>query len=62
MIAFSVWKIDIYRYWIFYVLGFLIAYMFFYILAKKKVFFKYPKIHLLLDKYLDDLILYSVLW
>ncbi len=62
MIAISIWSIDIYRYWIFYVLGFLVAYIFFTVLAKKKVFIKCPKIHLLLEKYVDDIILYSVLW
>lgn len=62
MIAFSIWSINVYRYWIFYVISFLAAYLFFIFLAKKKVFLKYTKIHLLLDKYIDDLILYSVLW
>jgi phosphatidylglycerol:prolipoprotein diacylglycerol transferase len=62
MIAFSVWPIDIYRYWVFYVVAFMSAYIFFYLLAKRKVFMNYPKIHLLLDKHTDDLILYCVLW
>jgi len=62
MIAFSIWPVNIYRYWIFYVIAFLFAYLFFFMLAKKKVFIKYPKIHLLLEKHLDDFILYSILW
>lgn len=62
MIAISIGPIDIYRYWIFYVLAFLSAYAFFSILAKKQVFIKYPRIHLLLQNHVDDLILYSVLW
>jgi phosphatidylglycerol:prolipoprotein diacylglycerol transferase len=62
MIALSIWPINIYRYWIFYVLAFWAAYLFFSILAKKQIFIKYPRIHLLLDNHLDDIILYSVLW
>lgn len=62
MIAFSIWSVNVYRYWIFYVLAFLAAYAFFSILVKKQVFIKYPRIHLLLERHTDDIILYSVLW
>ncbi|MFZ2150589.1 MAG: prolipoprotein diacylglyceryl transferase [Candidatus Absconditicoccaceae bacterium] len=61
MIAISIGPIDIYRYGIFYVLAFLSAYAFFSLLAKKQVFIKYPRIHLLLQNHVDDIILYSVL-
>lgn len=61
MIAFSIWSLDIYRYWIFYVITFFIAYLFLYYVWKSSIFSKYPKVQNFFDKNLDDLVLFSIL-
>ncbi|MCF7835384.1 prolipoprotein diacylglyceryl transferase [Candidatus Gracilibacteria bacterium] len=61
MIAFSIGSLDIYRYGIFYVITFFIAYLFLYYVGKSSIFSKYPKVQNFFDKNLDDLVLFSIL-
>jgi len=62
MIAFSIWPIDIYRYGIFYLVGFAAAYLFIRYIWKTKILAKYPRLQTLITKKLDDLIIAAVLW
>lgn len=62
MIAFSLWSVDIYWYWIFYVVAFFSAYLFLYYISRDVFFSKYPKIKTFLRDNLDDLVLLSILW
>jgi phosphatidylglycerol:prolipoprotein diacylglycerol transferase len=58
MIAFSIGSMDIYRYGIFYFLGFLAGYLFFQRIAKKNIFWtKFPRLQTFFQKHIDDLIL-----
>jgi len=61
MIAFSIGPIDIYRYGIFYLIGFVGAYFFLNYLWKIKLFQKFPNLQNLLTKGLDDIIIAAVL-
>ncbi len=62
MIAFSIFGINIYRYWIFYLIGFLLAYFFLYFIWKKKYFHKFPKLQNLLENDLESLFIILILW
>lgn len=62
MVAFSIWSINIYWYGIFYVISFIVAYFFLKYIANKWIFIKNEKIQNILDKNIEDLILYSVIW
>ncbi len=57
MVAFSIGPIHIYRYGIFYFITFLVAYIFFLRIIKKKIFWKsFLRLQTFLEKHLDDLI------
>ncbi len=62
MVAFSFFWINIYWYWIFYFISFLLSYVFLYFLWKKKIFFKRKNIHNLFTIWLDDLVLILIIW
>jgi len=62
MIAFSIFGINIYRYGIFYLVGFLLAYCFLYFIWRKKYFYKYPKLQNLLENDLETLFIILILW
>ena len=62
MIAFSIFWRDIYRYWIFYLIGFLLAYCFLYFIWKKRYFHKFPKLQNLLENDLETLFIILILW
>lgn len=58
MQAFSIWPLHIYRYGIFYLIGFLFGYLGFRYIAKKQFFAKnYPWIQNVLDKDLENLLI-----
>ena len=62
MIAFSIFWINIYRYWIFYLIGFILAYFFLYFIWRKNYFHKYPKLQNLLENDLETLFIILILW
>lgn len=62
MVAFSIFGRNIYRYWIFYLIGFILAYFFLYFIWKKKVFHKFPKLQNLLENDLETLFIILILW
>jgi len=62
MIAISIWPINIYRYWIFYLLWFIGWYFFLKYLWKKSFFDKYPKLQKLLNKETEELLSVIILW
>ena len=62
MIAFSIFWINVYRYWIFYLIGFVLAYCFLYFIWKKKYFHKFPKLQNLLENDLETLFIILILW
>ena len=62
MIAFSIFWINIYRYWIFYLIGFVSAYCFLLFVWKKKYFHKFPKLQNLLENDLETLFIILILW
>ena len=62
MIAFSIFWINIYRYWIFYLIGFLLAYCFLLFVWKKGVFHNFPKLQKLLENDLENLFIILILW
>jgi phosphatidylglycerol:prolipoprotein diacylglycerol transferase len=63
MIAFSIWSINIYRYWVFYVIAFVVWYVFLRFVANKKIFLKKnPNLQRVLDNNLEDILLYIILW
>ncbi len=62
MVAFSIFWRNIYRYWIFYLIWFLVSYCFLFFLWKKKFFHKFPKIQKLLENDLDSLFIVLILW
>ena len=62
MIAFSIFWINVYRYWIFYLIGFLLAYCFLFFIWKKKYFHKFPKLQNLLENDLETLFIILILW
>ena len=62
MVAFSIFGRNIYRYWIFYLIGFILAYIFLYIIWKKKFFHKFSNLQTLLEKDLEILFIILILW
>ena len=62
MIAFSIFGINIYRYGIFYLVGFLLTYCFLYFIWRKKYFHKFPKLQNLLENDLETLFIILILW
>ena len=62
MVAFSFFWINIYRYWIFYLIGFILAYCFLLFVWKKKYFHKFPKLQNLLENDLETLFIILILW
>ena len=62
MIAFTVFGWDIYRYGIFYLIGFMLAYCFLIFIWKKKFFHKFPKLQNLLENDLETLFIILILW
>jgi phosphatidylglycerol:prolipoprotein diacylglycerol transferase len=62
MIAFSIFWINIYRYWIFYLLWFIISYIFLLWIWKKKYFKKYKKLQNILENDLETLFIILILW
>ena len=62
MIAFSIHWINIYRYWIFYLLWFLISYIFLYRIWKKQYLKKYTKLQNILKNDLETLFIILILW
>lgn len=62
MIAFSIFWINIYRYWIFYLIGFILAYFFLLFIWKKQYFHKFPKLQNLLENELETLFIILILW
>lgn len=62
MIAFSIWPINVYRYWIFYFISFIVVYFFLKYISKKDFLNNYPKLKNLLSNKLEDILIYSILW
>jgi len=62
MIAFSIFWINVYRYWIFYLIGFILAYCFLLFVWKKKYFHKFPNLQNLLENDLETLFIILILW
>lgn len=62
MIAFSFFWINIYRYWIFYLIGFILAYFFLHFIWRKKYFHKFPNLQNLLENDLETLFIILILW
>jgi len=62
MIAFSIWSIHIYRYWIFYAITFLLAYIFLKYWAHRFISNKHSKIKKIFQEKTEDLLLYWILW
>lgn len=62
MVAFSIFGRDIYRYGIFYLIGFLLAYCFLYRIWKKRFFHRFAKIQNLLESNLESLFIILILW
>lgn len=62
MIAFSIFWINVYRYWIFYLIGFILAYFFLLFIWKKQYFHKFPKLQNLLENDLETLFIILILW
>lgn len=62
MVAFSIFGRDIYRYGIFYLVGFVIAYCFLYFIWKKRYFNKFTKLQNLLENDLESLFIILILW
>ena len=62
MIAFSIFWRNIYRYGIFYLIGFVLGYCFLYRVWKKKFFHRFSKLQNLLEKDLESLFIILILW
>ena len=62
MIAFSIFWINVYRYWIFYLIGFILDYIFLLFIWKKQYFHKFPKLQNLLENDLETLFIILILW
>ncbi len=62
MVAFSILGRNIYRYWIFYLIGFILAYIFLLIIWKKRIFHKFSNLQTLLEKDLETLFIILILW
>ena len=62
MVAFTIFWRDIYRYGIFYLIGFVLAYFFLYFIWRKKYFHRFPKLQNLLENDLESLFIILILW
>ncbi len=62
MIAFSIFWLNIYWYGIFYLIGFIVAYLFLYFLGKSQILSDFPKLQNFLKKNLDDLMIALIIW
>jgi len=62
MVAFSIGPINIYRYGIFYLVGFLGGYFFLKRLTKKQYFKLFPHLQKLMETKLDDILIAVILW
>jgi phosphatidylglycerol:prolipoprotein diacylglycerol transferase len=62
MVAFSFFWINVYRYWIFYLVGFVLSYCFLYFIWRKKYFHKFPRLQNLLENDLETLFVVLILW
>ena len=62
MVAFSIFGRDIYRYWIFYLISFILGYCFLYRIWKKSFFHNFPKLQNLIEKDLESLFIVLILW
>lgn len=62
MIAFSIWSINIYWYWIFYVVWFLLGYAFLKLIARSQIFKNHKSFQNLLVNHLEDILIYIILW
>jgi len=62
MIAFSIGPINIYRYWIFYLVWFLLWYWFLWMIGKSFLYKKYISLQKLLQKNTDDILMAIILW
>jgi len=62
MIAFSIGPINIYRYWIFYLVWFLFWYWFLWIIWKSLLYKSYQNLQKLLQKNTDDILMAIILW
>ena len=62
MIAFSIWSINIYWYWIFYLVWFLIWYFFLRMVGRMRIFSKFANLQNLLLNDVDWLLVYIILW
>jgi len=62
MIAFSIFGINVYRYWIFYLVGFILSYSFLLFIWKKKYFHKFSNLQNILENNLETLFIVLILW
>lgn len=62
MIAFSIGPVNVYWYWIFYLVWFLIGYFFIKFIWKSKIFSKFWKLQKLLTEWVDDILIFIILW
>ena len=62
MIAFSIWTINIYRYGIFYAIGFLLWYIFLKYQLSKRIPKQYTNLKKILTNETETLLLYIILW
>ena len=62
MIAFTVFWRDIYRYGIFYLIGFILAFCFLFYVWRKKYFHKFQSLQKLLENDLETLFIILILW
>lgn len=60
MVAFSLWVVKIYWYWIFYLVTFVIGYAFLRRVGKKRIYEQFDNAQLLLTHGIDDIILATV--
>ena len=62
MVAFSVFWVNVYRYGIFYLIWFLVAYFFLLFLWKSEILSNYPKLRNFLKWNLEDLMIALIIW
>lgn len=62
MVAFNIFWIPIYWYWIFYFISFLFSYFFIFFINKKKIINISKSLYEFLKNKIDDLFIYIVLW
>ena len=62
MVAFTIFWRNIYRYGIFYLIGFILAYCFLLFIWKRRYFYKFPNLQNLLENNLETLFIILILW